>query len=114
MKKIEAYIKKLRFNEAIERLHEIDGLTGISYFDIKGFGRVRDDSSGEAHVTDDPTTSDPHVKLEIICVDKLVNAVIETIQNAAHTGLRGDGKIYVSEINEAIRISNGDSGDKAC
>lgn len=114
MKKIEAFIKKHRLNEVVEELHMIDGLTGISVYEVKGFGRDRNSPDGHVHITDDPIKAEPHVKLEIFCLDKLLEEVVTTIKNAAHTGLRGDGKIYISEISDAVRISTGDSGDSVC
>ncbi len=72
MKKIEAYIKKIRFGQVIENLHEIEGLTGVSSFNINSFGRVRDEVGKGSHVTDDPIIGDLHVKLEIMCKDSLL------------------------------------------
>lgn len=112
MKKIEAYIKAMRLNEVIEKLHGLDGLTGVSVHDIRGFGRTRD-PEGPVHIVDNTVKAEPHVKLEIICLDNLADEVIKTIQEAAHTGLRADGKIYVSEIKDAVRISTGERGEKA-
>ena len=109
MKKIEAYIKKHRLNEVVEELHTIDGLTGLSTFDIKGFGRARE-KNGPVHIVDNSINWEPHVKLDVFCRDELVETVIETIQKSAHTGLRADGKIYVSAVEEAVRISTGERG----
>lgn len=114
MKKVEAFIKNHRLDEVIGELHEIDGLTGISFFEIKGFGRIRDDDSGKNHVDDNPLNESGHIKLEMFCLDETVEKVVCTIQKAAHTGLRGDGKIYVLEVNEAIRVSSNERGSKAC
>lgn len=112
MKKIEAYIKERRLDEVASNLHMIKGLTGLSVHDIKGFGRGR--GSDEPEVELNGTFSwVPHVKLEIFCDDKLTQTIIDAIINGAYTGLRGDGKIYITPVEDAIRISTKESGVKA-
>lgn len=112
MKKIEAYIKSHRLIEVVEELHTIEGLTGVSVHDIKGFGRVRDDED-HVRIVDNTINWEPHVKMEVFCLDDLADAVIAAILKAAHTGLRADGKIYVSPVEEAVRVSTGERGEKA-
>ena len=112
MKKIEAYIKSQRLIEVIEDLHEIEGLTGVSVFDIRGFGRTRGENE-PVRIVDNAITWVPHVKLEIVCGDDLVETVVEAVQRGAHTGLRADGKIYISTVEDAIRISTGERGETA-
>jgi nitrogen regulatory protein P-II 1 len=112
MKKIEAYIKSHRLNDVIERLHIVDGLTGVSIHDIRGFGRTRDQDS-QVHIVDNAINWVPHVKLEVFCVDEVKDRVIEAVAQGAHTGLRADGKIYVSPVEEAVRVSTGERGDGA-
>lgn len=112
MKKIEAYIKTHRLIEVVEELHVIEGLTGVSVHDMKGFGRARDDDR-HVRIVDNTVNWQPHVKLEVFCPDRLVEEVIGAILRGAHTGLRGDGKIYVSSVEDAVRISTGERGDKA-
>ncbi|NLD92118.1 MAG: P-II family nitrogen regulator [Fibrobacter sp.] len=112
MKKVEAFIKSARLHDVIERLHEIDGLTGTSVFPVRGFGRSRN-NIGPVHIADSTIESVPHVKIEIFCVDNLLDTVKTAIIESAHSGLRADGKVYVSHVDEAIRISNGESGDSA-
>jgi nitrogen regulatory protein PII len=112
MKKIEAYLKSHRLIEVVEELHTIEGLTGVSVHDIKGFGRARDNGE-HVHIVDNTINSEPHVKMEVFCLDALAEAVIAAILKAAHTGLRADGKIYVSNVEDAVRISTGERGDKA-
>jgi len=112
MKRIEAYIKSHRLDDVIGRLHIIDGLTGVSVHEIKGFGRGR----GHSHpvrIVDSTINWLPHVKLEIFCSAELLEAVIDAIHGGAHTGLRGDGKIYVSSIENAVRISTNERGKAA-
>jgi nitrogen regulatory protein P-II 1 len=112
MKKIEAYIKTHRLNEVIERLHAIDGLTGVSIHNIKGFGRTRGQDE-PVRIVDNTINWVPHVKIEIFCLEGLKDQVINAIMEGAHTGLRADGKIYISSIEDAIRISTKESGKVA-
>jgi nitrogen regulatory protein PII len=107
MKKIEAYIKARRLHEVIERLHAIDGLTGVSVHEMRGFGRTRGRDE-PVRIVDNSINWVPHVKIEIFCSDVIKARVVDAIMEGAHTGLRGDGKIYVSSVEEAIRISTGD------
>ena len=112
MKKIEAYVKSQRTWEVIELLHEIEGLTGVSITGVKGFGRTR--KKGESiHIVDTSIDQVSHVKIEIFCKDDVADGVVAAIQRGAHTGLRADGKIYVSHIEDAIRISTGERGENA-
>ncbi len=112
MKKIEAYIKTHRLNEVIERLHVIDNLTGVSIHEIKGFGRTRGHDE-PVRIVDNTINWVPHVKLEIFCSDELREKVISAIIEGAHTGLRADGKIYVSPVEDAVRISTMERGNTA-
>jgi nitrogen regulatory protein PII len=112
MKKVEAFIKSSRLHDVIERLHEIDGLTGLSVLEVRGFGRSRNNIVG-VHIDDNSIGSVPHVKLELFCVDTLLEKVTTAIIKGAHCGLRADGKVYVSNVEEAIRISTGEHGESA-
>ncbi len=112
MKKIEAYIKSHRLTEVVERLHMIEGLTGLSVHEIKGFGRARGDGQ-PVRIVDNTINWEPHVKLEVFCRDGLVDAIIDGILEGAHTGLRADGKIYVSPVDDAVRISTRERGEGA-
>jgi len=112
MKKIEAYIKTHRLDEVIERLHVIEGLTGVSIHEIKGFGRTRGHDE-PVRIVDTTINWTPHVKLEIFCSGELVEQVINAIMEGAHTGLRADGKIYVSPVENAVRISSRERGEAA-
>ena len=107
MRKIEAIIKPFK----LEALQEI-GLKGITVTEAKGFGRQKGHTElyrGAEYVVDFL----PKVKLEIIVEDGLVERAIEAIQSAAQTGRIGDGKIFVSSVEEAIRIRTGERGDDA-
>jgi len=112
MKKIEAYIKTHRLDEVIERLHIIDNLTGVSVHEIKGFGRTRGKDE-PVRIVDTTINWVPHVKLELFCTDELKDQVIDAIIEGAHTGLRADGKIYVSPVEDAVRISTRERGNVA-
>jgi len=111
MKKIEAIIKPFKLDEVKEALHEV-GLSGITVIEAKGFGRQKGHTElyrGAEYVVDFL----PKVKIEIIIEDALVERAVEAIQQAAKTGRIGDGKIFISNIEEAIRIRTGETGDDA-
>ena len=111
MKKIEAIIKPFKLDEVKEALHEI-GIQGITVTEAKGFGRQKGHTElyrGAEYVVDFL----PKVKLEIILDDSLAERAVEAIQTAAQTGRIGDGKIFVSTIEEVIRIRTGERGPDA-
>ena len=111
MKKIEAIIKPFKLDEVKEALHEV-GLQGITVVEAKGFGRQKGHTElyrGAEYVVDFL----PKVKIEVVCEDDVVERAVEAIINAARTGRIGDGKIFVSKIDEAIRIRNDERGDTA-
>jgi nitrogen regulatory protein P-II 1 len=111
MKKIEAIIKPFKLDEVKEALHEI-GINGITVIEAKGFGRQKGHTElyrGAEYVVDFL----PKVKVEVVLSDDLLDRAIEAITNAAHTGRIGDGKIFVSTVDEAIRIRTGERGAAA-
>ena len=111
MKKIEAIIKPFKLDEVKEALHEI-GLQGITVTEAKGFGRQKGHTElyrGAEYVVDFL----PKVKIELVVDDALAERAIEAIQQAAHTGRIGDGKIFVTQIEEAVRIRTGERGHDA-
>ena len=111
MKKIEAIIKPFKLDEVKEALHEV-GIKGITVTEAKGFGRQKGHTElyrGAEYVVDFL----PKVKVEVVVEDNLVEASVEAIQQAAQTGRIGDGKIFVSSIDEAIRIRTGERGADA-
>ena len=111
MKKVEAIIKPFKLDEVKEALSEI-GVQGMTVTEVKGFGRTggkKEVYRGSAYVVDFV----PKVKLEIIVRDDLVPQVIETISAAAKTGRIGDGKIFITSIDEVIRIRTGERGEDA-
>ena len=111
MKKIEAIIKPFKLDEVRESLSEI-GIEGLTVTEVKGFGRQKGHTElyrGAEYVIDFL----PKIKLEIVILDKMQKKVIETIQKTALTGKIGDGKIFVSNIESAIRIRTGESDGEA-
>lgn len=111
MKKIEAIIKPFKLDEVKEALHEI-GLQGLTVTEAKGFGRQKGHTElyrGAEYVVDFL----PKVKIELVIQDALVERAVEAIQSAAQTGRIGDGKIFISTIEDAIRIRTGERGDEA-
>ena len=111
MKKIEAIIKPFKLDEVKEALHEV-GIKGITVTEAKGFGRQKGHTElyrGAEYVVDFL----PKVKVEVVIEESLVERAVEAIQQAAHTGRIGDGKIFVSAIDEAIRIRTGERGADA-
>ena len=111
MKKIEAIIKPFKLDEVKEALHEV-GIQGITITEAKGFGRQKGHTElyrGAEYVVDFL----PKVKIEVIIPDDLVDASIEAISNAAATGRIGDGKIFISPIEDVIRIRTGERGADA-
>lgn len=111
MKKIEAIIKPFKLEEVKEALDEI-GLKGITVTEVKGFGRQKGHTElyrGAEYIVDFL----PKVKIEIILDDNLLEQAIEAIVLAARTGRIGDGKLFISNIDEAIRIRTGETGAEA-
>src|SRR4029078_3784622 len=111
MKKIEAIIKPFKLDEVKEALQEI-GLQGITVIEAKGFGRQKGHTElyrGPGYVVD----CLPKVKIEVVLSDDMLDKAIEAIQKAAKTGRIGDGKIFISSIERAIRIRTGESGRDA-
>jgi nitrogen regulatory protein PII len=108
MKEIKAYIKKHKLDEVIRALRKVEGLTGMSVVESCGYGVGWRGSEGGEQID-----CRPGVKVEIVCRKDMVEEVVSTIEKAAHTGLKGDGKIYVSGIEQAVRISTGERGEGA-
>ncbi len=111
MKKIEAIIKPFKLDEVREALSEI-GVTGLTVTEVKGFGRQKGHTElyrGAEYVVDFL----PKVKLEIIVAENLLDRAMEAIVTAARTGKIGDGKIFVSNVEQVVRIRTGETGDEA-
>ena len=111
MKKIEAIIKPFKLDELKNALQEV-GLQGITVVEAKGFGRQKGHTElyrGAEYVVDFL----PKLKIEVVVEDSKLDAAVEAIQAAAHTGRIGDGKIFIYTIDEAIRIRTGERGGEA-
>jgi nitrogen regulatory protein P-II 1 len=111
VKKIEAIIKPFKLDEVREALSDI-GVTGLTVTEVKGFGRQKGHTElyrGAEYVVDFL----PKVKLEIVIADSLLDRAMEAITTAARTGKIGDGKIFVSNMEQVVRIRTGESGETA-
>ncbi len=112
MKKIEAIIKPFKLSNVKDALHEI-GLSGMTILDVKGFGRQMGQDGG---IDNNPVYSDEFhakIKIELIIEDEMVDKAMETIKNAAYSGKIGDGKIFVSTIDQVMRIRTGEKDSDA-
>jgi nitrogen regulatory protein P-II 1 len=111
MKKIEAIIKPFKLDEVKEALQEL-GLQGMTVLEAKGFGRQKGQTElyrGAEYVVDFL----PKIKIEVVVDDDQLAAAVDAVQNAARTGRIGDGKIFVSDVLEVIRIRTGETGRNA-
>jgi nitrogen regulatory protein P-II 1 len=111
MKKIEAIIKPHKLDEVKERLREA-GIAGMTVSEVKGFGRTGGKTEvyrGSAYVVDFV----PKVRIDIVVKDSMVAEAVQAIASAAKTGKIGDGKIFVTPVEEAVRIRTGEKGDDA-
>jgi len=111
MRKIEAVVKPFKLDEVREALSEV-GVTGLTVTEVKGFGRQKGHTElyrGAEYVVDFL----PKVKIEVILADDMVERAIEAIVRAARTGKIGDGKIFVTPVEQVVRIRTGESGEQA-
>jgi nitrogen regulatory protein P-II 1 len=111
MKKVEAIVKPFKLDEVREALSEL-GVTGLTVTEVKGFGRQKGHTElyrGAEYVVDFL----PKVKVEVIVADTLVERAIEAVVRAARTGKIGDGKIFVTNVEQVVRIRTGESGEAA-
>ncbi|MDR2099283.1 MAG: P-II family nitrogen regulator [Campylobacteraceae bacterium] len=111
MKKVEAIIKPFKLDDVKDALSELE-ISGMTVSEVKGYGRQQGHSElyrGAEYIVDFL----PKIKIEVIVQDDDLKAVVEAITKAAQTGKIGDGKIFVSHVEEAIRIRTGESGEEA-
>lgn len=111
MKKIEAVIKPFKLEEVREALSEI-GINGLTVTEVKGFGRQKGHTElyrGAEYTIDFL----PKVKLELVVADNILDSAMDAIVKAAHTGKIGDGKIFVTSVEQALRIRTGETGEEA-
>ena len=111
MKKIEAIIKPFKLDEVREALSEV-GITGLTVTEVKGFGRQKGHTElyrGAEYVVDFL----PKIKVEVVLADDIVDQAVEAIVKAAHTGKIGDGKIFITPVEQVIRIRTGETNEAA-
>jgi nitrogen regulatory protein P-II 1 len=111
MKKIEAIVKPFKLDEVREALSEI-GVSGLTVTEVKGFGRQKGHTElyrGAEYVVDFL----PKVKVEVVVADSLAEKAVDAIVNAARTGKIGDGKIFVFDVAQVVRIRTGETGEEA-
>jgi nitrogen regulatory protein P-II 1 len=111
MKKIEAIVKPFKLDEVREALAEV-GVTGLTVTEVKGFGRQKGHTElyrGAEYVVDFL----PKVKIEVVITDKMLDQAIDAIVKAARTGKIGDGKLFVTEVSQVVRIRTGETDEAA-
>jgi len=112
MKAVVAFIRPSKEEAVTDALHAVEGLTGASFTPIHGFGRGRGDHS-RREIDEAVTGTMPQVRVEVMTSDALAPKVAAVITEAAHTGNRGDGKVYVYSLDSAVRISTHETGEGA-
>jgi len=112
MKEIKAIIRPSKLLEVTEELHAIEGLPGVTVSEIKGFGKGRARNAKDAVVYEMVKFS-PRIKLEVVVDDGMVAEVVNVIQKYAHTGNAGDGKIFVSTVDDVVKIRTNERGREA-
>lgn len=112
MKEIKAIIRPFRLLEVMAELHEIKGLPGVTVSEIRGFGKSRAKNAKDK-VVYERVDFVPRVKLEVVVHDEMADKVVNVIQKVAHTGNTGDGKIFVINVEETVKIRTNERGDGA-
>jgi len=112
MKEIKAIIRPFKLDDVITALHKIEGLPGITIADIRGFGKSRAKNSEDAF-QEGLHDYVKMVKLELVVHEDMVDEIVNTIQRIAHTGNPGDGKIFVYDVKNTIKIRTNERGEKA-
>ncbi len=111
MKQIHAYIQPFMLDKVVAALKTLH-IHGMSVVEARGFGREKDQSYPH-HYVDDTMQFTPKLKIEIVCVDQDVEKIVEAIQKNAHTGRKGDGKLFVVNVEEAVSVLTGERGEKS-
>jgi nitrogen regulatory protein PII len=112
MKEIKAIIRPFKLDEVITELHRIDDLPGICISEIKGFGKFKSDSSSDS-IREGLHDCVKKMKLEIVVHDEMVMDIVEIIQKVAHTGIPGDGKIFVLDVDDVVKVRTNEHGENA-
>ena len=112
MKEIKAIIRPSKLLEVTEELHEIEGLPGVTISEIKGFGKGRAKTAKDKIVYE-MVEFIPRIQLEVVVDDEMVDEVVNVIQKCAHTGNTGDGKIFVVDVEEIVKIRTNERGRDA-
>ncbi|HMN50034.1 MAG TPA: P-II family nitrogen regulator [Ignavibacteriaceae bacterium] len=112
MKEIKAIIRQFKLDDVITALHKVEGLPGITISEIKGFGKSKGKNTEET-VSEKLHQLVPKVKIEIVVHNDLVDEIVNTIQRTAHTGNPGDGKIFVTNLENVVKIRTNERGEEA-
>ena len=112
MKEIKAIIRPIRLLEVAEELHKIKGLPGVTVSDIKGFGKSRA-KNAQDKIEDEMVEFVTRIKIEVVVHDEMADEVVNVIQKVAHTGNTGDGKIFVINVDETVKIRTNERGKDA-
>lgn len=112
MKEVKAFIQPFKLSAVTMALQEIPGFPGMTVSDCRGFGKEKG-KEGPHRVVEDLIDYIPKVRIEIMLKDEMVDLVVETITKTAHTGNPGDGKVFVYDIEKAVRIKTFEQGEEA-
>lgn len=112
MKEIKAIIKPFKLDNVLTELHKIEGLPGITVSDIRGFGKSRGKNAEET-ISEGLHELVPKVKIELVVSDEIADKIVDVIQQSAHTGNPGDGKIFVIDVKNTIKIRTNERGEFA-
>jgi len=112
MTEIKAIVQPFQLTAVVTALQAIDDLPGMTVFDVRGFGRRRKRHTPDG-IEDEAILYDDRAQIELVVPDRLADEVIRTIRESAHTGSPGDGKVFASRIDDAIRIRTGERGEAA-
>jgi nitrogen regulatory protein P-II 1 len=110
MKEIKAIIKPFKLDNVLTELHKIEGLPGITVSDIRGFGKFKGKNAEET-ISEGLHELVPKTKIELVVADEIADRIVDVIQQSAHTGNPGDGKIFVVDVKEVVKIRTNERGD---
>ena len=112
MKEIKAIIRQFKLDDVITELHKIEGLPGVTVSEIKGFGKSRAKNAKDK-ITFELVEFIPRIQLEVVVVDEMADEVVNVIQKYSHTGNTGDGKIFVIDVENVVKIRTNERGKDA-